>query len=257
MTNYLKWLNLKFDLSGSLEETTKLSPLERKENYNQYVGSISKVVSASSALMIFLESALRISKIEMLAPPTSDVWLTLTRQPRHKFEYSKRHKLIQIDREYDPNLLLNIPYDTRSLGEFSIGCWEWALPYLALETDFPVNFVQQQLDRFRKEDYSIRNQMGESKISGSKAKARIYGSVSCAQTILNVAVSFRGEILFEREIWHNPQPAFTIAYTKREFAVENGCFKVLGARKVLDKYLLPEASFPLDGLPDSFLRTLT
>lgn len=65
---------------------------------------------------------------------------------------------------------------------------------------------------------------------------------------LRVEVAHRGDVLSERQIWVRPEPAFNVAHVDREILVEDG---------KLALNLVPEARFPLDGLPPNFLNTLT
>ncbi|MES2541941.1 MAG: hypothetical protein V4583_15375, partial [Pseudomonadota bacterium] len=90
-------------------------------------------------------------------------------------------------------------------------------------------------------------------ITGSKAKARIHGKVSGARTELWVEVTHRKDVLFERKIWDTPAYAFNVAYYKRATVIEDGHFIIRAA----PLNLVPEARFPLDCLPQEFLKTLT
>lgn len=212
---------------------------------------ISQVKSRLKPLEIFLHYALRDSKITMQKPPVRKAYVTLSRDPVPDLAIT-RH-FVNFIRQYDPMQLLDIPHDAASYGEFAIECWEAALPKLEAETDFPTAFIRSQFDRFRKQGYAVGGTLKPQAIAGSKAKARIHGKVSGARTELWVEVTHRKDILFERKIWDTPDNAFNVAYYKRDTVIEDGHLIIRAA----PLNLVPEARFPLDSLPEEFLKTLT
>ncbi|MCB2130753.1 MAG: hypothetical protein KDE03_17235 [Rhodobacteraceae bacterium] len=220
-----------------------------------YFGAISGVVSSMNMLQIHFAYGLRALKLQMSDPPACEVLVQLTRQARPEPFFERG--FLFVDREYDPVKLLDMPYDAKVRGEFSIDCWEWGADQLERTTDFPADFVRKSIALFRHNNYAVEGVLGEQKIVGSKAKARIHGSVSATRTILRVKVTHRGQELFERVIWDVPEQAFNGAYERRTIVVEDGQFKVLGARWFRDHFMLPEAAFPLDSLPEAFRKTLT
>ncbi len=221
-------------------------------------GELGGVVGRLKLVMYFFEQILRDARIQMYNPPATHVTLLLSRRPRPGLDFGRAGKdnVIQLDRAYDPRQLLDLPVEARALGEFALDCWEWALPRLEGETDFPGDFLREKIEQFRVQGYALSNTLKPVGIAGSKAKARIHGTVSCARTVLRLEVAYQGKVLFEREIWDTPEQAFNIAYSKREVAVVDGALKVNGARQVHDHFLLPEAVFPLETLPADFLKTL-
>ncbi|MCB2130829.1 MAG: hypothetical protein KDE03_17625 [Rhodobacteraceae bacterium] len=255
-TKYLKTLRLDYDANGVLEVPCGL-PEEPGARQKQLDLSwrLSRVIDRLKISWVVFEYALRAAKIEMKDPRTTTVWLTLSRFPNPDLISSKGN--LNIDRPYDPLKLLDIPLTAEAYGEFVLECWDWAIERLENETDFPADFIREQMAKFRAQGYAMGNTLKQVSIVGSKAKARIHGEISCVRTVLKVEVSYRGEILFERVIWDVPDQAFNTAYEQRKVIVENGQFKVLGARWFRDHFMLPEAAFPLDSLPEAFRKTLT
>lgn len=221
--------------------------------------TISKILDPMKIVSIFLSQELRQARIEMNTPPTIHVGIRLTRIPDPKLNHRTfgTTNSLWIDRPFDPDEFLNIQKTPEAMGEFVLGCWEWAMPRLEAETDFPGAFLREQIEKFRAQGYAMGSTLKPAAIKGSKARARVHGSVSCTRTILKVEVTYRKKRLFERVIWDVPEQAFNIAYSKREFAVEDGQFKVRGARPIGNQFLLPEVAFDLEGLLEDFLRTLT
>ena len=252
---HLKSLRINYTSNAGLPHAERLPPGIEGQRQLAYIRSISKVISRMNAPMIFFEYALQSSKIVMSAPPTTHVTLLLSRDPRPGLDYEDIGKVknIQIDLEFDPAKLLDIPQTNKTLGEFALGCWEQAIQRLEAETDFPADFIREQMEMFRAQGYVLDNTLKPVTIVGTKAKARIHGEVGCARTVLKVEVAYRKKVLFERVIWDTPEQAFNIAYSKRECVVEGGQFKVRAARMGL----LPEASFPLETLPEEFLKTIS
>ncbi|WP_208354464.1 hypothetical protein [Pseudaestuariivita rosea] len=246
---YLKTLSIEYDPDDWIRHG---EPLKTSKKYTQTFDHrrISQVIDRMKILLIFFDYALREAKIEMKDPAVTTVWIGLSRNPKSELNVSKKN--LGIDLDCDPADLTDIPKTAEALGEFALECWEKAIERLEVETDFPAAFVREQMDKFRAQGYAMGNSLKPAKIKGSKATARIHGKISCARTELFVEVSYRKHVLFERKIWDTPEQAFNIAYTRRDFVVEDGCFKVREA--VLG--LLPEAVFPLDSLPDDFALTL-
>jgi hypothetical protein len=249
--SYLNTLRIEYDPRGVMPNPYGIpdDPVEREYQLD-LAAKLSEVIGSMKLSMIFLSYALQAAKIEMRTPQVRTIWLNLSLQAEQTVNVSKGN--LSIYREFDPIKLLEIPYDAESYGEFTINCWEWAANRLEAETDFPAEFVRDQMKKFRTKGYGITNTLKPQIIAGSKAKARIHGFVSCTQTVTKVEVSFRGQPLFERTIWDAPVQGFSVAYNRCEAIVEDGQFKVRGA--AVD--LMPEASFLLDSLPEQFLKTL-
>lgn len=252
---HLKDLRIEFDTEGGLPHAERLSSGKQGEAELAYIQSISGVVDRLKLLWIYFAYVIGDEKILMHKPVTEAVWLTLSRCPNESVV--RRKNTLHIGLKYDPADLLKLSQTSEGLGEFALTCWEAVLPRLETETDFPVKLMRTKIAQFRADNYTLTNTLKPVSIAGSKAKARIHGEVGCAQTRLMVEVSYRKKPLFERVIWETADQAFNIAYEKRDCVVEDGQFKVRVALPVMVKFLLPEAAFALDELPDAFLETRT
>lgn len=244
-------LSLEYDDDSVLPDVYTLGNDEvAREDRRQLAQKLNSEIIRLRTLSVFFRYALAAAKIEMKNPPVNRIQLFLTKGSVRD-RYTDKKILIMF-RDFDPMRLLEIPYDAKSYGEFAIECWEWATTQLEADTDFPAPFVRDMLQRFRRNGYGVSSTLKPQKIDGSKAKARIHGTISSVHTILKMEVSHRGKPLFERTIWESPAAEWVVAYQARKVLIEDGHLKVRGSP--LDP--MPKVSFPLDSLPEEFLKTL-
>lgn len=244
-------LSLEYDSESALPDVYTLGNDEvAREDRRQLAQKLNTEIIRLRTLSVLFRYALAAAKIEMKNPPVNKIQLFLTKGSARD-RYTDKKILIMF-RDFDPMRLLEIPYDAKSYGEFAIECWEWATTQLEADTDFPAQFVRDTLERFRRNEYAVKSTLKPQKIEGSKAKARIHGTISSVHTVLKMEVSHRGKPLFERTIWETQWSALVVAYQARRVLIEDGYLKVRGSP--LDP--MSEASFPLNTLPEEFLKTL-
>lgn len=254
---FLKSLRIGHNSDGGVPtmEDMPEDPAERR-HVIATARAISKLLDRMKLAGIYLEYKLQEARIVMQDPPAERLSLVLTRCPEP--DWSVSYGTLGLDREFDPVKLLDLPHDAEVLGEFAIECWDWAIRRLEPETDIPAEFLRAQLEAFRRDRYTLSNQLNPVPIAGSKCKARVFGDITCASSVIKVEVAYRKKPLFERVIWDVPEQGFNVAYEKRDCVVEDGFFKVRPAGTAIVPGLgfTPEVCFPLDSLPEAFLETL-
>lgn len=230
------------DLTVGSEERTRNRDLARR---------ITKPIMSMQIVGAFFHYLLKKDKLQMFRPKASEIFVYLSRCPEVDIKVNRGALFVEI--QEDPLVLLGLPNHSAIMGEFALSCWEKAIPKLIDETDFPAEIFREYMEKFRSQNYSLRNTLKRQRILGSTAWARIHGTVSCARTIVSIEVTNRGQHLFEKVIWDVPEQLFNVAYTQRDILVEGQALKV-GAAGL---NFAPEVLFPLDSLPSEFLKTLT
>lgn len=249
----LKTLGLEYDPVGVIPEPYGIptDPVDRKYQA-EIAPKLNAAINYLRTASIFFDDALAEASIEMKKPPTREICIVLSRND--ELDWPKRKGRLMLVRALDPLALLDIPYDAQAYGEFFIDCLEWMAQRLEIETDFPSLRMQEWIVRFRENGYAVDRSLKPQGVDGSKAKARIFGTMSCVSTALKVEISYRGKILFERTVWQESAPAWAVAFRPRNILVEDGRLKVRG---IMRSDPVPEVSFSLDSLPEEFLETLT
>lgn len=244
---------LEYDPVGVIPEPYGIpsDPAERKYQA-EIAPKLNEAINYLRTASIFFEDVLAEASVEMKKPPTREIYIVLSRND--DLDWPKRKGRLTLVRALDPLALLNIPYDAQAYGEFFIDSLEWMAQRLEFETDFPSFQMQAWIERFRKDRYAVGRSLKAQGVGGSKARARIFGTISCVDTVLKVEISYRGETLFERTFWQESAPAWAVAFRPRNVLVEDGRLKIRG---MMSSDPVPEASFSLDSLPDEFLGTLT
>ena len=244
---------LEYDPVGVLLEPYGIptDPAERKYQA-EIAPKLNEAINCLRTASIFFDDVLAEASVEMKKPPTREICIVLSRND--ELDWPKRKGRLTLVRAMDPLALLDIPYDAQAYGEFFINCLEWMAQRLKSDTDFPSLQMQEWIMRFRRSGYAVARSLKAQGVGGSKAKARIFGMISCVDTVLKMEISYRGETLFERTVWQESAPAWAVAFRPRNVLVENGQLKVRG---MLSSDPVPEASFSLDSLPEEFLESLT
>lgn len=250
-TNYIKSIIFlpSEDLSLSDECKRHLGAAKSKEWL-----AVGRALGELSLLNMFLVDALRKDKIEMKNPSVPQIYIDLTLTPKPAPEIAKKYLSAEVYCE--PWKILEIPRNPKSYGEYAIGIWTKALDVFTPHTDIPAKFINKKIDDFVEQDYAYKWSSKTTPIYGSKAKAIFHTSVSCVSTEIWLELAYRKHTLFQCKIQETSDQYYNFAFDERRVAVQNGKLIVFGERPVFGKFILSEATIPLEKLPDIFMKTL-
>lgn len=153
-----------------------------------------------------------------------------------------------VDVDYHPMKLLELPYDSEAVGELAISLVTEGLQKLEIYDGFPHALIHEAISDFRSARYRDEWKVADKTIQGTKMRARVDASVSAANTVCTLTVSYRGKPLFEREILEERGARFESASQLNNFLVEDDKLLIFNGQHMF----VPAITLELSELPEVF-----
>lgn len=193
---YLRQFDVGFDFPDISRDSEGAWINDDDRSYGRLVGS--QLRRLFLPVRQYTNSALQKAKLQIGPPPIEVATVMLLASPRMSPYFDPSQRFLNVDVDYDPQNLLQLPVGARELGELAIHLTTEALHKLKDIPEFPCDLIARACEEFRTRGYAYNLEGNSHSLPGTKIKTQLHLQLSCAGIKRSLIGSYRGKVLFQK-----------------------------------------------------------